>query len=1181
MKTVEIEKALMNIDPISFERMIGDMVPYICKLKTSNSTHIEKIGVKHGEMRTIKGTPDIFIVSDTQNIAVQCSVDKKIEQKIYNDIEKCIKEFSKKDLVLNKIVFCCNRNIKIELINKIKEELSKNDIAFEFVGLDDLTEIIYLQSPFIANDYLDVKFSDGTLKTLSSYKESKSYKEEHNCSFYYRDEDKIQLLSKISKGSVIVYGKAGDGKTRFVLEVAEQWKQQSNKREVFILNNNSFDISNDFSRMLANTEVEYLLLIDDINRLSIFDRVLSFIKEKDNVKIVATVRDYALKSITTVYGSLFDKFELKPLTNEEIKNIIQKEYEIRQHKYLEYILSVSKGNLRFAILASKTILQKPDSFPQIKDILENHFTKIFKDINEVIFMRNENLIKTLGILSFFQKLYLNDKDETLLNKILTTFKLKKEDFLYAISYWDSKEIIKLIYDANIAVMEDQILRTYLFNYVFIEKKILNLKDLLINFLSTHRGNIVDSINSINYVYGSNLYLINEINECQKLLFKNRDPLLYTYLAALALANPMESLEIIDTQLKNGEKEYLDLLINFLETDYYNEAINLIFRELEKSEYNDKEAIEKIIIKNFIVNTKSFDNEYITQIEMLKHLKSLEGYINLKIKVFEEHCKFCFEATESNYRNFTFYRIPLGWNKGVENYRKILWEIIDDVYAKCEYEDLGKLSKAITNYTINNSAKKTEELEYCLINNFVTKIKEKDINHLAFKYNLLKYYQKLNKKVFSTKKIKDKSLTIELLDIQESALYANPEKNNELVKKLKNLTKQQTYKLIRELKQISDIFESSKKTSEDIICQFLELNNYLGFSRFELIKYLNLKFASIYIYSDKFISLLIKENGFNKIKLFFEKSHFDFKWNYLFSTFTFIDKVDENIYFDCLKLFSNSYDIKVIRGTDRITRLNKFYEYDPNFYINATKKLLNGGNTNLCFIFSTIFDEEKSNNSIEKYYKNEKDILIKLYFKLLSIKSYIDYDKKFINYIINIDKKYLKEYIKCANQIDIKFLWEREDWKSLILYLCDYLLDDKILSRFDIEHVLSCGTKEKSIEILKNLMLKYINNKEKLFEIMTVVEEYQYDIQKELVIFLMKNKCDKEILLRIPIASGPHAWSGSRIPYIEKNFKLLEEIHKELYKNGLLAYEPVINQFIQWNRKQLLRTQIEEYNEGYF
>ena len=88
MKTVEIEKALMNIDPISFERMIGDMVPYICKLKTSNSTHIEKIGVKHGEMRTIKGTPDIFIVSDTQNIAVQCSVDKKIEQKIYNDIEK-------------------------------------------------------------------------------------------------------------------------------------------------------------------------------------------------------------------------------------------------------------------------------------------------------------------------------------------------------------------------------------------------------------------------------------------------------------------------------------------------------------------------------------------------------------------------------------------------------------------------------------------------------------------------------------------------------------------------------------------------------------------------------------------------------------------------------------------------------------------------------------------------------------------------------------------------------------------------------------------------------------------------------------------------------------------------------------------------------------------------------------
>lgn len=61
----------------------------------------------------------------------------------------------------------------------------------------------------------------------------------------------------------------------------------------------------------------------------------------------------------------------------------------------------------------------------------------------------------------------------------------------------------------------------------------------------------------------------------------------------------------------------------------------------------------------------------------------------------------------------------------------------------------------------------------------------------------------------------------------------------------------------------------------------------------------------------------------------------------------------------------------------------------------------------------------------------------------------------------------------------------------------------------------------------------------------------------------------------------HSWSGSRVPYIEKNRQLLGDIKKELKEKRLLEYEPVINQYLHWSNKQLLKSQIEEYNEGYY
>ena len=52
-------------------------------------------------------------------------------------------------------------------------------------------------------------------------------------------------------------------------------------------------------------------------------------------------------------------------------------------------------------------------------------------------------------------------------------------------------------------------------------------------------------------------------------------------------------------------------------------------------------------------------------------------------------------------------------------------------------------------------------------------------------------------------------------------------------------------------------------------------------------------------------------------------------------------------------------------------------------------------------------------------------------------------------------------------------------------------------------------------------------------------------------------------------------------YVKKNIKLLEEIKDELKDKGYLNYMSEINQLLVWRKNELKRTQIEEYNEGFF
>lgn len=1179
MIQLEIEKNLKIIDQVLFERLVGDMVPYIYNLPSG--AHINKKGVVSGELRTRKGTPDILILSDVSNIAIQCSIDKNLPQKIEKDIARCIEEFDTEDKVLNEICFCYNGSIDDGLYQNIFNKLKEKDIRFRFVGIDDLTMLLYTKCPIIASDYLNVKFSDGTLKSITELKKQQAYIQEHDGDFYFREEDKTALLSKIEKGSVIVTGKPGDGKTRIVLEVAELWKNTNFPREVFILNNNTFDITNDFNRFFNQDNVEYLLIIDDINRLSIFDRIYQYVSEKNNIKILATVRDYALSTIESNYGFYFSILQLKSLNNENIKKIISNNYGIKNAKYLDYIMNVSKNNLRFAILTAKTIKNENNKYPKIEDILKSHFTKIFKDLNLIENNLEERFLKVLGIFSFIQKLYLTDKDQSVVNKILQTFNLTIEDFSKSLYFWDEKEIIKLIFDKNIAVMDDQILRSYIFHFVFIEKKLLSLEELFTSFLRSHRGNIIDCINSINYVYGYDDYLIDKILDVQKNLFDNNDSLLFTYLDSLGLAHPSESIDMIEDKLNKGEANYIELMHHFVETEYVERVTKILISQYRVAEGEYKKNIEKILVDNYGVNKTSYDNHYEAQITLLQSILNEECISNeVLFKIIKKHCNFCFESTESKQRSLTIYNIPLIWCDEVKVYRKLLWDLIMRAYKSCEHQEMGILSESVTNYRILNVDKNVENYEIDLIDVFIKSIKTNKTENIVLKYELLKHFHRVKKGRFSVESIVRENEILQLLELAEKSSYKWPENYNRILVVLKDKSLTELKRIIKQLSIYTETFNANNTwLTYKILHQMLLQKKYKDFSRFDVFRSIISQFPDFDLGFGEDLKILSDEVGLNKLIRFIKASNLTHKWNYLIFLYGLIEKIDDQTYNECVVLFGTKYEAHSVFGVNQLENFERYYEFNNNFYIEISTLMMDANNKNKCLILSSLF--ESDNSKTYEWYSKDTNLLADIYFLLLQKHSHLDYEKKHINNFISKDIKNLDRYLDIAERIDLKFLWERLDWKEIILYACQNLIKREILSRFKMEKLLAFGKIDQVEIILNNLIQENIDNRSNLFELMSIVETYPLDFQKKYIYFLMELNVSREILLKIPIAGGPHSWSGSREPYVKKNIKLLEEIKDELKDKGYLNYMSEINQLLVWRKNELKRTQIEEYNEGFF
>ncbi len=287
-KLDQIQNALMSIDQGSFQKLCDSYLH-----KTLDIKEINAVGSVAGAAKTRTGQPDTLITSNNNNyVFVEATTEKSgLLKKFSDDLDECFDE-DKTGVQLaevEKIILACNRKLsqkdKTVLIKKGQEK----GCIVEFLDLDTLSFDLYQKFQPLAKEFLGIELDTGQILKpidfVNDYQNSKFATPLDN-DFLFREAEKQQILEALeSQDLVIISGKPGVGKSKLALESLKEFVDSNSNFQPFCIINKKLDLYENLKAYFG-ANGEYLIVVDDANRLTQLSHILRLISEQtDSRKI--------------------------------------------------------------------------------------------------------------------------------------------------------------------------------------------------------------------------------------------------------------------------------------------------------------------------------------------------------------------------------------------------------------------------------------------------------------------------------------------------------------------------------------------------------------------------------------------------------------------------------------------------------------------------------------------------------------------------------------------------------------------------------------------------------------------------------------------------------------------------------------------------------------------------------
>lgn len=443
---------------------------------------------------------------------IQCKffldkVDNTQQKQIRKSYERAYKN---DDYILKNWILCIPKTLNIDELkwwsgwkDRTSKEINKDQNFITLITGEEIIDL--LKDHNIYNRTFQIDEPTGQLVSINEFVQyynngSQSIATPLDNPFLFRENELSNFIDNLeTENFIVLSGKAGIGKTRIAIEGLKKFQSQNSNYEIYSLLNRHISLFQDLRNRFENNG-QYILFIDDANRIEHFKEILGFCKTNTNLKIVLTIRDYSMAFVNELIP--YTKITIikidDSLEREEMESIISKPpFIINDFTTRDKILSIADGNPRIAIMLIRLVKENKDihSLSNTGQLFDLYYSTFINDNQE--FSKPIN-IKCLGLISFFDGLPINEK-ETLL-PILEKYNISIDEFISSTNTLTNLEILENQYD--FVKISEQNISFYLLYRAFLKDNNLSFYTLLTNYFKTSTTRrFKNKITAINNTYG--------------------------------------------------------------------------------------------------------------------------------------------------------------------------------------------------------------------------------------------------------------------------------------------------------------------------------------------------------------------------------------------------------------------------------------------------------------------------------------------------------------------------------------------------------------------------------------------------------------------------------------------------------------------------------------------------------
>lgn len=1236
----DVKRKILELAPAHFEEFCSTL---LYKIGYKN---INELGIKAGTGKTKTGNPDTYFRQENGNyvFVVFTTQQNDIFSKIQEDVRKCFELISDK-LPLQKIekiiCFHTSSNLSAREDAKLHEFCNKKGVNLEIYGIDRTANLVY-------NDYpefmilLNLSINTNQILPIDDFikqNDNNMMAAPLNTVFHFREEELQNIINSLETSSVVIIGgKSGVGKTRLALKAARLYETTGNYK-IFCVKSNNLEIYNDLVSTIKKGE-QYLFLVDDANELEQFNLILEYVnKFSDNyhVKIIATVRDYIKEKVINLVREYTNPItiDITKLTDDEIKKFIENNFGIRNNLYVDQIIRISEGIPRFAYMAGKLAKEKQNlsSISDASQLYENYYKKPMSKLIEA----DRAVLITAGILVFNKSIKFQDVE--FFKEFLIELGISIFDFKNAIDKLNSIEFID-VKKGKVAIFDDQCLSNYMLYYVFLDKKLIKLSNIIEVFYVYSRSRTIEALNTILNIFRSEKsleYIRTEILTVLDKFEKENSQYYESFVRDFHIYKPIKGFKIASKKIESIE----EVEFSITEIDYDRKGIYNSNSPLEYlTGYQNGNELLRVyqLLMSYAGKTSSTLIESCNWLESYYGLQP-KGTINTQ-KIISEYLlkdinKGNSIAMAIGYKwtkyllSYSFERVTVSKNNSIriENwdicydlytseYRKVSWNILNSLVSKLEWKDkvlfiLGEFADRVYYKDISSKID--------------IKILEEDLEQIEnilsqYETTRIGYLKVLSKMLNSVKKL-GMTLTGELekyligKEWEIYSLFRDDRRFFEMnIKEYKDCRKEKIIKYFSNKKNLDEVELVSlvdsmlkdpllKEDTYHINKAFTYLiNNSNIYNNKKLFNALISSSGNINIPPKVILEKILNNYNYREILTDLKNIDANFKNKWIYSYFEILpaDCVDVCMYEELVSFIKHDIRNNKINYFRNLSFLEKFLIINPNIYIEISKILLENFSKNKdasCWYLKYLFDEALyTPEKLLQLYNDEIEVLYNIYFKLLEEGIYFDYTGEFFIVFINNEEGFLKKYSdiyimrkewNTGNEDGrIEKLWKSENFIKHFDLIFYSMLESNI-SYYDkasfASELFSNTSNEEMIEKNQYIWLEHIinvnANKENIVNIFNIICELNEDQRRVAIKAFLNNNYNFETFKKVSLFPRTMSGFGSFIDLFEKRIYFIQTLYPLMKDIKFLEHEDFLDNIERKIKCDIDRMEIEDIYEG--